>query len=358
MFCISVNYKSAELSLREKLVFSEREALHFSKALVSAKNVSQLVLLSTCNRTEVYFCGDCNSAEAVVAALAEFAGISTELLLKHIFSFFEDKAVRHLFRVTSGIDSMVIGEDEILGQTKNAYQLALENGLTGYELNMIFQASFACAKKIKTETVLSKTSVSVATIASGYAARHGSNILVIGAGGKVGASVLKNLDSYKHTYVKATLRRHGSQISILQKTNIEVVDYQKRYEYIAWADCIISATSSPHYTLTAVELKKVISDDKERLFIDLAVPPDIDRRIKQIGNTALINIDDIEGLARENKQLKLDSVSQAEQIITQETDVLQKDLLFHAFVPHMAKLFGDTAESVIYKLLDINIVNL
>lgn len=353
MYCISVSYKSADIELRRKLAFDEKTCTKITSELISGNYVSECVILCTCNRTEVYFCGKKGAENSVAGALAANAGISDELLSKHRMFFCDEGAITHLFNVACGIDSMVIGEDEILGQTKAAYSSAKENNAVSYELNMIFQAAIACAKKIKTETVLSKTSVSVATLAANEAARFADsvNVLVIGASGKTGSTVLKNLVSHKNVSVKATLRRHNSNLKFIEDFGIETVDYKNRYEHIQNADCIISATSSPHYTIALYDLKKHLSDERKRLFIDLAVPPDIDNSITSLKGVRLINIDYFEQLAKDNNALKIDSVETAKAIIAAETDTLKKDLLFHDFLPLLDRVKGDLSDKPIEELI-------
>jgi glutamyl-tRNA reductase len=132
---------------------------------------------------------------------------------------------------------------------------------------------------------------------------------------------------------------------------IEVVDYKSRYEHIAAADCIISATSSPHYTITLYDLKNHIADNKKRLFIDLAVPPDIDSSIADLEQNELINIDYFQQLAKDNNALKLDSVDAAKEIISQEIDVLKKDLIFHSFLPSLDAVRSNLADKPIEELI-------
>lgn len=350
MNCISISYRSADIYLRKQLAFSVDIRKKILGELLEKGCVSQCVLLCTCNRTEVYFCGEKNS---VVKALADYSGISEALLSKYIMFFFGEGAVNHLFKVACGIDSMVIGEDEILGQTKAAYAFSKEYGYVSHELNMIFQSAFACAKKIKTQTVLSKTSVSVATLAANEAAKLSENVkvLVIGASGKIGTTVIKNLISHKNVRVKATLRRHNSDFEFVKSLPVETIDYNNRYDYIDEADCIISATSSPHYTVTFFDIKEKMTSNKGRLFIDLAVPPDIDRGIAQINGVRLIDIDYFEQLAKENNALKLDSVEAAKQIISEDIDELKKDLLFHDFLPLLSKIKDSVSDKPIERIL-------
>lgn len=356
MYCISVSYKTADISLRQKLAFSEDDCRKISDDLINNGCITQCVMLCTCNRTEIYFCGKKGSEENVIQAISSKAEIEKSLFSKHLLFYYDDNAIVHLFRVASGIDSMVIGEDEILGQTKKAYMSAKENNAVAYELNMIFQSAFACAKKIKTETALSKTSVSVATLASNEATKLGYNVkvLVIGASGKTGSTVIKNLASHKNVSVIATLRQHNSCLKFIDDLSIETVDYDKRYEYIKDVDCIISATLSPHYTVTYYDLKKYLSDEKNRLFIDLAVPPDIDNSITQLNGIRLVNIDYFEKLASDNNNLKIDSVDIAKEMINQEIDTLKKDLIFHEFLPSLdivkENLSDKPIEKIIYRM--------
>ncbi len=357
MYCISISYKKADIEIRRKVKFSDEECVKMSKDLIKDKTVSQCVVLSTCNRTEIYFCGENKSEKTVLRKIAESADISEEILSKYAMHFYDDNAVLHLFNVASGIDSMIIGEDEILGQTKNAYAIALKNNTVTYEMNMIFQAAIACAKKIKTQTPLSKTSVSVATLTANEVATLGDNVevLLIGASGKIGTTVLKNLSSHKNISVKATMRKH-TRNKLLSELGIETVDYNSRYDYINAADCVVSATSSPHNTVTFYDLKDRLTDKKNRLFIDLAVPPDIDNSIENLDGVKVINIDYFEQLAKDNNTLKLSSLDTAEEIISTEIDTLKKDLIFHDFLPKFANIKNNFEcenkpfEKLVYKM--------
>lgn len=143
-------------------------------------------------------------------------------------------------------------------------------------------------KRIKTETVLSKTSVSMATLAANEVARLGENVsvMVIGATGKIGTSLVKNLVSHKNISIITTLRNHNNDLTY--RNDVSAVEYNDRYKYIDKVDCLISATSSPHYTITYYDLQKCLKENKNRLFIDLAVPPDIDREIEKYQVSGLL----------------------------------------------------------------------
>lgn len=326
MFAISINYKKIKTDSREKYAFDADNALLFLERL-RKDGIAESVYLNTCNRAEVYGNGD---YETAVKAMAEFSGAEPSVLREDAYIFEGKSAMQHLFRVTSGIESMVIGEDEVLGQMKGAYELSMEHGFTGFYFNKVFQAAITAAKKIKTDTKLSKRSVSVATIAANkchkFIEGH-KNILVIGASGDTGSKLVKNLISYHDSTIYATVRnRHVSD------QNLTLVPYEERYRYIACADVIISSTKSPHYTVTYSKLRNEKLKEKPRLFVDLAVPRDIDEDVLKIDGSELITINDIEALARENNEIKKAEIVVAEEIIEEAVDELLKTLYFHAFM--------------------------
>ena len=356
--CISISYKKADVEIRKHFAFSGNIVKNILSDFIN-NGFSQCVLICTCNRTEAYFCGD--DFESALKILADYGKVSRETLSTCVMQFEGDKALLHLFKVACGIDSMVVGEDEILGQTKNAFALATQCKTVSYEFNMIFKSAVTCAKKIKTETALSKTSVSTATLAANEAAKLGENVkvLVIGGTGKIGSTVLKNLVSHKNVTVMTTLRSHCGNLNIVENSpKICTINYDERYEYDDCADCIISATSSPHYTITGKELKKHLKTPKNRLFIDLAVPPDIDRSAANLEGVKLIGIDYFEKLAHENNAVKLDSVEAAKTIISEEIDLLKKEMDFHGFLPfvdNVKNIAQNDFEKVLYKLkCDLN----
>lgn len=304
-------------------------------------DMGKCVILCTCNRTEMYFTGA--DIEAAAALLKRYSGVDNIPEYLHVYE--DEGALRHLFRVACGIDSMLIGEDEILRQVKEAYSEASAAGSTDFVLNTAFQAALTCAKRVKTETALSKTPVSAATIAANEAAKLGDhvNILMIGASGKIGSSTLKNLLPHTNVRITQTARAHSA--GTVQYEGVRTVPYDRRYDYADEADCIISATASPHFTLTKERLKAVLHTVKPRLFIDLAVPADIERGTAELEGVRLIGIDDLGELARRNNELKMSAAEQAELIITEELDELRKKLAFHEFLPRL-----DTAREAASRL--------
>ncbi len=344
MKALSINFRKADISIRERFSFDAEKRAEIRTALVHA------VVLCTCNRTEVYFTEA--SIEEAASLLAEFSGIDS--ISEYLRTYENDKALRHLFRVASGIDSMIIGEDEILRQVKEAYAEAADS--KDFELNTVFQAAISAAKRIKTETALSKTPVSAATIAANEAAKLGEkvNILMIGASGKIGSATLKNLLPHANVNITQTARAHSAGTVVYK--GVKTVPYDERYEYAESADCIISATASPHFTVTSNRLKAALKSDKPRLLIDLAVPPDIERSVTKIDGVRLIGIDDLGELARRGNELKMTAAEQAGDIITEELDELKKKLAFHDFMPFLDDARREaeklTFEGMLYRLRD------
>ncbi len=330
MNCISIHYKKANAQIRGAFGFPAEIQEQLLSEMAEICGVPASVLLCTCNRTELYFCG--GEEAKILALLSRYSGIHTEIIKQTAMFFCGARAITHLFRVCCGVDSMVIGEDEILGQTKTAYQNACQWGTVCRELHVIFQAAFACAKQIKTETALSNVSVSIATLCANTAAKHGSEILVVGASGKTGQTIVKDLLSHKNSSVTVTIRQHVPDRYILSDSRVRTVPYPDRYQYIDRADCIISATASPHYIFTCSEVEKHIHTPKNRLFIDLAVPHDIDREITGLAQVSLIDIDYFRNIAADHNIKKLHSAELAEKWIEVRCEEVQKTITLQNFL--------------------------
>ena len=322
---ISVSYQYAPLSIREKFSFSREEQAKIMERLVLTKEVEECILISTCNRTELYCYGnDQEEKREVFAVMQELllhaAGLTKEEKASSYLRFFQDqKASHHLFQVAAGLDSMVIGEDQILGQVKEAHEYGMELGTTGVYLNTLFRYAVTGAKKVKTETELSKTSVSTASLAIKKADQEllgleGKKVLIIGASGKIGSIVLKNLQCVKEVSIYATVRRSSIGTGT-HGLSFEQIPYEKRYEYLDEMDVIISATASPHYTITEQEFSNAITKRKKRICIDLAVPMDIEKSVKNLDRVVYYNIDDFEKISRANNEKKQKEAEAAEFIL-------------------------------------------
>lgn len=318
-----INYKAAPVDVRERLSFGPEEQKPVLARIKELQDVSECVLLSTCNRTEVYVYSesDCFNSSVIENRICEIKGLNPYDFKKYFYFYSGLNAVRHLFKVASGLDSMVLGEDQILGQVKAAQDTAHEAGTSQVILNTLFREAVTAAKKVKTSTGLSKKPVSISTLAVKLVSDafegklQDKTALIIGAG-KIGSITLKNLISAGVGRIYVTNRSHGRASELLNHyPNLGLIDYQNRYSLMNEADIIISSTSSPHYTITRDMLEKTITDEKKRIFVDLAVPRDIDEDIRNIKGVMYYNIDHLRETARENADGKLLEAIKAEQIL-------------------------------------------
>ena len=344
MFCISISFKQATTEFRGRFSDVDHD-VELLAAELAKGDIHNFVYLSTCNRCELYGVGEINPA---VDALAAWGDIGSSELKGYLLVYEGDRALNHLFRVTTGLESMVIGEDEILGQVKTAYGKAKKAGRTGENLNKIFQSAITAAKRVKTDTVLSKTSVSVATLAAyechkfykewetqtaaGTPARK--TVLVLGASGDTGSKVMKNLLSYENEFhVVATVRAH-----MVGERGVEIIKYNDRYDVMERADIVVSAARSPVYTVTRHNIKYYLQTDKPRLFLDLAAPNNLDGELDGFMGITLKNQDDFNAIAADHNAQKQTAYGEAEEIIREDLEELKKALLFSDFQPYMKDL--------------------
>lgn len=360
LFNIGISHKTAPVEIRELLTFTAEEKIEFIKSAIQLTDVRECVLITTCNRTEVYVTGEEAAAEQIMRFLADKKRLKYNKMMKYFLRYSDEKAVKHLFSVAGGLDSMLIGEDEILGQVKEHYQLALQSCTTDFLLNTLFRHAITCAKKVKTDTRLSKTPVSIGTLAANEVFRFSGKdevkkVLIIGLSGKFGTIVMKNLYHNKKVEITGTTRNHNlTEELVLLYPDVKMIDYQNRYDKINEADIIISATTSPHFTITYEELKPYLTDKKKRLFMDLAVPTDIDKGVEALEAARLIDIDYFRQISEENNYLKIQEIEAAQIIIDKQVDEFYKEINFRDFVPHMNEVkevfHNQSFESILYRI--------
>lgn len=367
---ISISHKTAPLHVRELFAFSESEQLEIMRKIIQSPVIEETVIIATCNRTEVYTYsdGDNNDRDVfewVQNVLTDSIHKDSETDISGVIRFYYgNKAIRHLFEVACGLDSMVIGEDQILGQVKNAHKQAMENHLCGTYLNTFFRYAVTAAKKVKTETKLSKTPVSTASIcikaAENYVGRlAGKNVMIIGASGKIGGIVVKNLLADYKPNLFATARNFTGTKTVSDSHHhyeYTQISYEERYQYLKDMDVVISATSSPHYTMTYENVIKHIVPGKKMAFMDLAVPLDIESRIGTIENVGCFNIDDFSKVARDNNDKKLEEAGAARDILEEYEIEFKKWMLFQRSLNTMrrvkAEMIADYEEKGIETAID------
>lgn len=347
---ISISHKIAPLKIRELFAFSKEQQEELMKNMVADALIDECIVVATCNRTEIYtYTSTGNSPGEIFHVmqkilLREAKAENTENIMDYILFYHDKKAIHHLFEVTTGLDSMVIGEDQILGQVKTAQEQAMAIHTSGVFLNTLFRYAITGAKKVKTDTDLSKTSVSTATLALKIAEKelgtvHGKKVLIIGASGKIGGIVMKNFGCIEGVKLYVTVRSINTlQRSRHMKADYETISYDARYGVLDEMDVIISATSSPHYTLTYDKMIKNFKTNKKRVFVDLAVPMDIESKIKEKANCIYYNIDDFTKISRENNEKKMREAEAAGEILDDYELQFERWFIFQKSLPIMQKM--------------------
>lgn len=323
IYVLGVNVKTTPIEFREKLSFSGEDLVKGLNEIKSKSNIKECLILSTCNRTEIYIYSDDKILDRyyIEKIVCDIKGVDISIFKKYFYFYSGEKAIFHPFKVAVGLDSMVLGEDQVLGQVKQAHKIAMETKTSGAILNTLFRDAVTSAKYIKTTTEMSKIQSSVTSIALRKVSKilgglENKQILIIGMG-KIGALTVEQLKDYGVEKIYITNRTHRRAEQIAQISNAEVIEYNRRYEYLNDSDIIISSTSSPHYTITADLAKYAIKDTKTRVFIDLAVPRDIDEDIKFINDTIYINIDNLSIEVENNESKRCIEIIKAEKIIKQ-----------------------------------------
>lgn len=342
MHCISISHKTTPVNIRELFSFTEKEQIEFENQAISNKDIYGCVIVSTCNRSEIYFGGKKTAIDIIENLLSEFKKINKNEIRKYLNIYSNEGAMKHLFQVTSGLDSMVLGEDEILRQVKDAYYLSFNHKYTNNELNIAFQGAINSAKLVKTDTKLSNIPVSIGTLTANKIADYletvqGMTVLIVGITGQIGNIVAKNLLS-KNCKIIGTSRSHNHEF-ILNSSNIQMIHYNDRYKYLEMAEVVVSATTSPHYTFTYNEVTSELKNKTyQKLFIDLAVPFDIDKDISKIDGIDIVDIDYFEKASKANDQIKLKELDKAELILNKCIDDTLKNIYFQEFYPSLDKL--------------------
>ncbi len=326
LLALGISHKTTPVALRERLAFTESQAVEFATELAGAPEVHEAVVISTCNRTEVYLVvGDPVRAETdVLGMLAQRAGIRPTELAHEIYSPRNCDAARQLYRVTSGLESMIVGEAEIQGQVKRAHEAAMRAGVTGPLSNRLFAAALTTGKRVRSETGIGTSRVSVPSVAvdlaqdvlGGLADRH---VVILGAG-ETSELTAQALAHQGVGTIFVANRRADRALSLAQRFGGSVVGLDKLPDQLIEADIVVSSTSSPHPIVGAEELGLVMEQRGGRplLLIDIAVPRDIDSRCADIDGVTLYDIDDLQAVVQRNLGAREEIVPQAEEIVEEE----------------------------------------
>jgi len=329
LFLLGASHHTAPLAIREKIALDESRASALAAFLGSTPGVQEFALLNTCNRVEIY--GVARTPDTLLtlrAGFCETTGCTLSELDAACFQRHNHDTVAHLFAVASGLDSQIIGETEILGQVKDAYDNALAHKWTGPVLNRVFQKTFQAAKHIRTHTGIGFGQISVATVAVDLAGRifgdlSSTRVLVVGAGqiGLKAAQAFQSRGAASITVASRTLAKAGEAAALSGGWAMSLADLP---EAVAGADIIASSTSSPDFVLTAEMIAASMKRRPARplFLIDLALPRDVEPVAAQLANVFLYNLDDLAGIAEENLAQREAEVAKCRAILAQRTAAL------------------------------------
>lgn len=322
---LGINHKTAQVQVRERLAMSRAQIKDSSGELKSIKTLKGVIVLSTCNRTELYLTtGEPEKcAEEVISFLSAYGGCSKDSVRRCCYIKEDLQAVHHLFRVAAGLDSMIIGESQILGQVVDAYHTAWECGLSNSLLNGLFQKVVSAGKRVRTETLIDRNSVSVGSAAVDmcqelFGELHGKRVLVLGAG-ETSELVVKHLTSHGVAAVIVANRTYEKAVSLAAGVGGTAIHLDAFPEQLKNADIVISCTSAPRYLINSEDLAPVQRERKSPLlFIDIAVPRDINPDVAKLDQVSIYDIDDLHQAVEKNLAERRKEAAKAELIINDE----------------------------------------
>ena len=326
LFLLGVSHKTAPVDLRERLDFSSRDVGAAVEALATRSSAIESVVLSTCNRSEVYVASTApeQARGDIVSFLAEYHGLSPDTFTPHLFSFQDADAARHLFRVAAGLDSLVVGEPQILGQVKDAYQAASTRHCAGPVLTKLFHWSFGVGKRVRSETSLGEGAVSISFAAVSLARKifgrlTGRRVLVIGAG-EISSLTAQHLRSHGVGEMAITSRTAAHAEALAATVAGRAVPWEDFRSALADADIVLTATGSqrPILTRADVEAARGKRSGDALFIIDVAVPRDVEPTVGDIEQVFLYNVDDLQTVVQENLGRRAAEIERAEGIVAEE----------------------------------------
>ena len=339
---VGLSHKTAPVELRERLAFNSDALRQALTSLVGRQDVSEVMILSTCNRVEVV--AESPDDRLIREFLCEFHQIPHDAVSKHLYSFKNADAIRHVFRVASSLDSMMIGEPQILGQVKEAYRIAADAGTVGMHLSALMNRAFAVAKKVRSETGISQSAVSISYAAVELARTifgelSGKTVMIIGAS-KMGELAAKHLKRNGVSSVLVTNRTFERAVELAQVFEGAAIPFEHFTDHMDRADIIISSTGAPHFIIGKALAEQIIHRRKNKpiFFIDIAVPRDIDPAVNEIDNAFLYDIDDLQQVIDANLKERLKEASRAEEIIDSEVEAFCRKMQSREVVPTIVQL--------------------
>jgi glutamyl-tRNA reductase len=346
LLLLGVSHRTAPIELRERLDFATTGLDRAAIALTERPHVSEAVVVSTCNRAELYV--SCDEPPEAMGELrrflASYHALDQDLLAPHTYEARDDQAARHLFRVAAGLDSMVVGEPQILGQVKSAYGAAADHHCTGPLLNRLFHTAFSVGKRVRSETGLSEGAVSVSFAAVGLArkifgALEGHDVLVLGAG-DMGRLTATHLKGQGVRQILLTSRTATHALEIANDIGADVIPWDDRLSALESCDIVIGATGALEPVLSHSVVETAVRTRRHRplFIIDIALPRDVEPTVADLGDVFLYNLDDLQSIVRENLARRGDQVEQAEALVDEAVQLFTAWLRSRGAIPTVVAL--------------------
>ncbi len=325
LLAIGINHNTASVELREKVAFSPEKLSGALQQLEASSYVNGSVILSTCNRTEIYCDVKADNKNRVVSWLSEFHDVPPEELKPSLYLHEDQAAIKHLMRVACGLDSLVLGEPQILGQVKQAYADSREHHAVDSAMDKWFQKAFSVAKRVRTETDIGGNAVSVAYAACTLA-KHifeslaDSTVLLVGAGETI-ELVSKHLSANGCTKMIVANRTRERAEGLAKEFDAEVISLNEIPEHLARADIVISSTASPLPIIGKGMVETALKARKHQpmLFVDIAVPRDVEAQVGELNDAYLYTVDDLQSIISSNIEQRKTEAIQAEAIVSEES---------------------------------------
>jgi glutamyl-tRNA reductase len=337
---VGLSHKTAAVEIREKVAFAPTQMEKPLSAVVALPDITEAVIVSTCNRVEIY------AMARLKRFLSDYHNIPLETLESHLYSYHGEDATRHVFRVASSLDSMVVGEPQILGQIKTSYGYAAEYKSSGIILNRFLHKAFSVAKRVRTETKIASSAVSVAFAAVELAKKifgdlSDKTVLLIGAG-EMCELAAKHFINTGVRGVMVTNRTFERAEKLAQEFDAKAIKFEDLFDFLPKADIILSSTGAPHFIIHEKEVEEVIRRRKMKpmFFIDIAVPRDIDPKVNNVENVYLYTVDDLNGVVATNLEQRKIEAAKAEAIVEQEIGQFFKWLSSLEVTPTIVALRG------------------
>ena len=355
---VGLNHQTAPLQIRERFAWaSEQIKGHLSDFRVRFGEKTEVAVLSTCNRTEIYCAIEAQQVDQTKDWFANLGGANANLIEQHGYTLSHDNAARHAFRVASGLDSMVLGEPQILGQLKNAVQTARDAGYLGTTLNQLFERSFSVAKRVRSSTEIGSHSISMAAAAVRLASQlfedlSNTQILFVGAGEMI-ELCMTHFAAKQPKRMSVSNRNHEKGQALANRFNANAFSLSEIPEKLHEYDIVISCTAStlPLIGLGAVESALKKRKNSPMFMLDLAVPRDIEPEVKALRNVYLYSVDDLSKIVQSGRENRLAAVSKAEEIIDEGVDGFINWLNTRHDVPLIQRLHQKTDQ---WRELEIN----